>query len=101
MAVATLGLLLIAGTGAVAYMHSLDSLAELQIDKRYNYPYSRGYEELALQQTDPCNIISDPGNTPIWRSEIGPYGIPRNRHTDRGDYDVITWGNWPGLHHNI
>jgi hypothetical protein len=96
-----LALAAIVGTGIIAYQNSVGSIIAESIDKRINYTYPTGYEELSNQCVDPGNYISNPANTPIYKTECGPFGIPRNIHHNRGDYDVISWGYCPGLHCNI
>lgn len=91
----------IAATGVIAYQNSIPSIIKESIDKEISYVFPTGYEELSNQVVDPGNIISNPMNTPIFRTESGPFGIPRNLHHNRGDYTVVSWGYCPGLHCNI
>lgn len=92
---------IIAGIGIVAYQNSIPSIMQLAIDRRSNYVCPSGYEELSNQVVDPGNYVSNPDNTPIERTESGPFGIPRNLHHNRGDFTVVTFGMCPGLHCNV
>lgn len=89
------------GVSYVAYQNSLLSILELDRIKNSNFVYPSGYEELSNQCVDPRNYISNPENTPIERTESGPFGIPRNLHHNRGDFTVVTFGYCPGLHCNV
>lgn len=98
---AIIALAIILGVGVTAYQASLPSIIAESVDKNTYSPYVRGYEELSNQVVDPRNYISNVDNTPIWKTEYGPFGIPRNIHHNRGDFDVVTWGFCPGLHCNV
>jgi hypothetical protein len=98
---AFVALAILVGTGVVAYRSSLPSILAEDVDKHTSYVCPKGYEELTNQVVDPGNITSKTWNTPIERQEIGPFGIPRNLHHNRGDYTVVTWGTCPGLHCNL
>lgn len=96
-----MALSLIAATGGFALYRTLSAISVENWLRRDNFTRPKGYDELSNQVVDPRNITSRPDNTEIVAREDGPYGLPRNIHDVRGDYQVITYGHTPGLQHNI
>lgn len=94
-------LALLLGIGAAALWLSVEPIVSENKESRDNETRPTGYDELSNQVVDPGNIRSDPDNSPIIKTEPGPFGIPRNIHDVHGDYRVPTFGLDPGLHHNI